>query len=68
MLIQTNRGNRVRIDRAARYPRHLRPIRVDRVLAVARGDTAACEVAGVGRIARHQQRLVVERAPPRGGT
>ena len=41
---------------------------VDRVLAVARGDTAACEVAGVGRIARHQQRLVVERAPPVGGT
>jgi tRNA(Ile)-lysidine synthase len=41
---------------------------VDRVLAVARGDTAACEVAGIGRIARHQQRLVVERAPPVGGT
>ncbi len=41
---------------------------VDRVLSVARGDTAACEVAGIGRIARHQQRLVVERAPPVGGT
>jgi tRNA(Ile)-lysidine synthase len=41
---------------------------VDRVLAVARGDTAACQVAGVGRIARHQQRLVVERAPPVEGT
>jgi len=41
---------------------------VDRVLGVARGDTAACEVTGIGRIARHQQRLVVERAPPVGGT
>jgi tRNA(Ile)-lysidine synthase len=32
---------------------------VDRVLAVARGDAVACEVAGVGRIERHAQRLVV---------
>jgi tRNA(Ile)-lysidine synthase len=30
---------------------------VDRVLAVARGEAAACEVAGVGRVARHRQRL-----------
>jgi len=36
---------------------------VDRVLAVARGDALACEVAGVGRVERHAQRLVV-----RGGT
>jgi tRNA(Ile)-lysidine synthase len=33
---------------------------VDRVLAVARGDALACEVAGVGRVARHHRRLVVE--------
>jgi tRNA(Ile)-lysidine synthase len=33
---------------------------VERVLAVARGDAQACEVAGIGRIARHQQRLVIE--------
>jgi tRNA(Ile)-lysidine synthase len=33
---------------------------VERVLAVARGEATACEVAGVGRIARHQQRLVIE--------
>ncbi|GAC1319990.1 MAG: tRNA lysidine(34) synthetase TilS [Acidimicrobiales bacterium] len=43
---------------------------VERVLAVARGEVIACEVAGVGRIARHRQRLVVEgldvgRRPPR---
>jgi len=41
---------------------------VERVLSVARGDTAACEVAGIGRVARHHQRLVVERASPVGGT
>jgi len=34
---------------------------VERVLAVARGEAVACEVAGVGRVARHQQRLTVER-------
>ncbi|MHB8467380.1 MAG: tRNA lysidine(34) synthetase TilS [Acidimicrobiales bacterium] len=33
---------------------------VERVLAVARGEALACEVAGVGRIARHHQRLVIE--------
>ena len=37
---------------------------VERVLAVARGDVVACEVAGVGRIARHRQRLVVESTGP----
>ena len=30
---------------------------------VARGEAIACEVAGVGRIARHQQRLVIEPGP-----
>lgn len=34
---------------------------VERVLAVARGEAVACEIAGVGRVARHQQRLSVER-------
>jgi hypothetical protein len=34
---------------------------VERILAVARGHAVACEVAGVGRIARHRQRLVIER-------
>lgn len=34
---------------------------VERVLAVARGEAIACEVAGVGRVARHQQRLEIER-------
>jgi tRNA(Ile)-lysidine synthase len=33
---------------------------VERVLAVSRGEALACEVAGVGRIARHHRRLVVE--------
>jgi tRNA(Ile)-lysidine synthase len=33
---------------------------VERVLAVARGEAVACEVAGVGRISRHQQRLVID--------
>jgi tRNA(Ile)-lysidine synthase len=32
---------------------------VDRVLSVARGDHEACEVAGVGRVSRSQQRLSV---------
>jgi tRNA(Ile)-lysidine synthase len=35
---------------------------VDRVLAVARGEVAACEVAGVGRVARSAGRLRVEPA------
>jgi len=35
---------------------------VERILAVARGDSRACEVAGVGRIERHAQRLRV--VPP----
>ncbi|MFK8025776.1 MAG: tRNA lysidine(34) synthetase TilS [Ilumatobacter sp.] len=34
---------------------------VDRVLAVADGSTLACEVAGVGRVVRSQQRLRIER-------
>ena len=38
---------------------------VDRVLAVARGEAQACEVAGVGRVRRHAQRLSVE--PPAPG-
>lgn len=33
---------------------------VERVLAVARGEALACEVASVGRVARHRRRLVVE--------
>jgi len=33
---------------------------VERILAVARGEAIACEVAGVGRVARHHQRLVIE--------
>ena len=37
---------------------------VDRVLAVARGDVVACEVAGVGRISRHRQRLSIEGPRP----
>lgn len=32
---------------------------VERVLAVAAGETIACEVAGIGRIERHQQRLSI---------
>ncbi|GAC1543286.1 MAG: tRNA lysidine(34) synthetase TilS [Acidimicrobiales bacterium] len=44
---------------------------VDRVLAVARGEVVACEVAGVGRVARHRQRLSIEgpsirHTPPTG--
>jgi tRNA(Ile)-lysidine synthase len=38
---------------------------VERVLAVARGEATACEVAGVGRIARSGQRLRIE--APAGG-
>jgi len=34
---------------------------VERILAVARGAAVACEVAGVGRISRHRQRLVIDR-------
>ena len=37
---------------------------IERVLDVARGDAVACEVAGVGRIARHRQRLSVEPVVP----
>ena len=33
---------------------------VERVLAVARGEAQACQVAGVGRVTRHAQRLSVE--------
>jgi tRNA(Ile)-lysidine synthase len=33
---------------------------VERVLAVARGEAVACQVAGVGRIARRAGRLVIE--------
>lgn len=36
---------------------------VERVLAVARGEALACEVAGVGRVARRRGRLVVEPRP-----
>jgi tRNA(Ile)-lysidine synthase len=39
---------------------------VERVLAVARGEARACEVAGVGRIQRQSQRLSVRPAVPRG--
>ncbi|HVM66195.1 MAG TPA: tRNA lysidine(34) synthetase TilS [Acidimicrobiales bacterium] len=36
---------------------------VDRVISVARGEAVACEVAGVGRIQRHAQRLSVQPKP-----
>lgn len=47
--------------RAPAYPPTLAA--VERVLAVARGEAIACEVAGVGRVARHRQRLVIEGPP-----
>jgi tRNA(Ile)-lysidine synthase len=45
----------------AAYPPSLAA--VDRVIAVARGEAAACEVAGVGRVQRHAQRLSVQPFP-----
>jgi tRNA(Ile)-lysidine synthase len=36
---------------------------VDRVLAVARGDATACQVAGIGRVTRSRQRLRIEPPP-----
>jgi tRNA(Ile)-lysidine synthase len=45
----------------ASYPPSLAA--VDRVIAVARGEAAACEVAGVGRVERHAQRLSVRSLP-----
>jgi tRNA(Ile)-lysidine synthase len=39
---------------------------VERVLAVARGEATACEVPGVGRIARHRQKLSIETGVRRG--
>ena len=40
---------------------------VERVLAVAAGDAVACEVAGVGRVHRRQQRLQLVTAEPTAG-
>ena len=48
----------------AAYPPSLAA--VDRVVAVARGEAVACEVAGVGRIERHAQRLRVQPSPAPG--
>jgi tRNA(Ile)-lysidine synthase len=46
---------------ASGYPPSLAS--VDRVLAVARGEARACEVADVGRVSRHGQRLEIDRQP-----
>jgi tRNA(Ile)-lysidine synthase len=52
----------VRAWLAARAPHPPSLAAVDRVIAVARGDAVACQVAGVGRVERHAQRLSVQPA------
>jgi len=53
-------AGRPRGDGAARPAHPPSAAAVERVLAVARGEALACEVSGVGRVARHRQRLVLE--------